>query len=290
MVRVGILETGSPDAARIALWGIFKCRLAELGFVEGSGVAFDFRWAVGRQESLSQAAEGLVRREVDAIVTAGTPALAAACRATCGIPIVMATGTQEKAAKNVAGVVDAPAGLSARRLALLGEAVPAAACFAILADAGNPSSRPAVHEAQAAGESSGKIVKAYWVRGSDELAGVVAAMVRDGVQAFLVAPGAMFFAARRTLAALAIDHGLPSLSVRKEYAEAGGLMAHGAPIDANYRQAASSLARILRGAKPSELPVFQPADIELVINIGTARLLALSLPAALLGRARTIGA
>jgi putative ABC transport system substrate-binding protein len=290
--RVGILETAAADAARVALWDIFKRRLQECGFVEGKTIDFEFRWADGRQERLADFASEFVRLKVDAIVTAGTPAVTAASRATAMIPIVMATGTLPapgNPANNIVGVIDAPPGLGAKRLQLLREAVPAASRLAILADRGNPSSPPAVQETLAAAKSSNTIVRDYWIDGPDDIPIVVGTMKKDGIDGFVTAPGALFFAERRRIAKLAIEHRLATLSVRSNYAEAGMLMAYGSPIRENYRQAAMYVDQILRGAKPSELPVYEPSELELVINLGTAKALGLAIPPELVSRAQIIG-
>lgn len=291
--RVGILETAAADAGRLALWDIFKRRLHECGFVEGRTVAFEFRWADGRQQRLADFASEFVRLKVDAIVTAGTPAVTAASRATAEIPIVMATGTLPapgNPASNIVGVIDAPPGLGAKRLQLLRDAVPTASRWAILADRGNPSSLPAVRETLAAAKSTNEIVRDYWIRGPDDLPIVVATMKKDGIDGFVTAPGALFFAERRRIAELAIEHRLAALSVRSDYAEAGMLMSYGSPIRENYRQAAMYLDRILRGAAPSGLPAYEPAEFEFVINLATAKTLGLAIPPELLARAQIIGA
>jgi putative ABC transport system substrate-binding protein len=292
MHRVGILETAAADAARVALWELLKRRLQEYGLVEGKNVSFEFRWAEGRPERLAGLASDLVQLGVDAIVTAGTPAVAAASAATTDIPIVMATGTlpaSAQSARNIVGVIDAPPGLCARRLQLLKEAVPAASTLAILADHGNPSSPPAVQETRDAAKSYNIDLRVYWIRGPDDLKTVIATMKQDGVGGFMLAPGALFFAERAQIAALAIDHRLPSLAVRSDYVEAGMLMAYGASIRENFRQAAMYVDEILKGAQPSALPVYEPAEFEFVLNRETAKTIGLDVPPALLATARTIG-
>ena len=293
--RIGILEMAAPDPERLALWDIFKRRLDELGHAEGA--EFQFRWAEGHTERLATAAAELIALKADVLVTAGTPAAAAASRATSTIPIVMATGVglgtqltegSERRQANITGISDLPPGISDQRLRLLREALPDAAALAILADRGNPSSPLALRETQAAAQSLGIAVKDYWIETAGEFATALSAMRRDGIGGFVIAPGALFFAGRKTLAALAIEQRLVSITARREYAEAGCLMAYGAPIRDNYRQAAGYVAKILRGAKPAELPVGQPTEFDLVINLKTAQALGLALPQALLARAETI--
>ncbi len=195
------------------------------------------------------------------LVTAGTPAAAAASRATSAIPIVMATGVglgtqltdgSEQPRANITGISDLPPGVSEQRLRLLREARPDAA-LAILADRGNPSSPLALRETQAAAKALGIPVKDYWIESAAGFGAALAAMQNDGIGGFVVAPGALFFAARKALGQLAIKHRLASITARREYAEAGCLMAYGAPIRDNYRQAADYVAKILRGAKRPSL-------------------------------------
>src|ERR1043165_4346035 len=218
--RIGILETASADSDRLALWHIFERRLHELGHAKGADISVEFRWADGRTERLAAGALGLVALKADVLVTAGTPAAAAACRATSNIPIVMATGvglgTQltagfEQRNANVTGISDLPPGVSAKRLQLLREAVSSSA-LAILADRGNPSSPLALRETHAAAQSLGVSVKDYWIETASEFGVTLAAMRSDGVAGFVMAPGALFFAKRKQLAALAIEHRLASIT------------------------------------------------------------------------------
>jgi putative ABC transport system substrate-binding protein len=297
--RIGILEMASPDKERLAHWDIFRHGLQEQGYVEDRDIVLEFRWANGVQERLAGAAGELVRSGVDVIVTAGTPAAAAAIQATRTIPIVMATGvsvgtqlTATAAAKtndNVTGISDLPPGVSERRLLLLREAVNAPLPLAILADRSNPSSPLAVRETQEVARSAGLTVKDYWLAGSDQFETTLAAMKNDGIGGFVVAPGAMFFAKRRELAASALKHRLPSMAVRREYAEAGCLMAYGSPLRENYRQAASLVSRVLAGTKPADIPVAQPKEFDFVVNLATARAMNLDIPSALLAQAEAIG-
>jgi putative ABC transport system substrate-binding protein len=294
--RIGILEMAAPDPERLALWDIFKRRLHELGHVEGTGIELQFRWAEGHTERLAAAAAELIALKADVLVTAGTPAAAAASRATSAIPIVMATGVglgtqltegSEQRRANVTGISDLPPGVSEQRLRLLREARPDAA-LAILADRGNPSSPLALRETQAAASTLGVSVMDYWIESAREFGVALAAMQKYGIGGFIIAPGALFFAERKALAALAIKHRLASITARREYAEAGCFMAYGAPIRDNYRQAADYVAKILRGAKPAELPIGQPTEFDFVINLKTAEALGLALPQALLARAEKI--
>lgn len=296
--RIGILEMASPDKERLAHWNIFRHWLNEDGLVEDRDFVLDFRWANGVQERLATAANELVGAEVDAIVTAGTPAAAAAIRATSTIPIIMATGVSvgtklsdrdARVNDNVTGISDLPAGVSERRLTLLREMIEAPVPLAILADRSNPSSPLAVRETKAAADANGLIVKDYWLTGPDEFDATLMAMQSDGMGGFIVAPGAMFFAKRSALAASALKYRLPAMSVRREYAEAGCLMAYGAPLRENYRMAASFVSRILAGTKPADVPVEEPKEFDFAINLTTARAMGLAVSASLRERAEIVG-
>ena len=294
--RIGILETAAADPDRLALWNIFEHRLHELGHAKGTDIGLEFRWADGRTDRLAAAATELVDLQVDVLVTAGTPAAAAASRATSAIPIVMATGVglgtqltkgsgQRNA--NVTGISDLPPGVSEKRLQLLREAASSNA-LALLADRSNPSSPLALRETQAAAVTLGVPVKEYWIESASDFGATLAAMRSDGIAGFIVAPGALFFAERKALAALAIEHRLASITARREYAEAGCLMAYGAPIRDNYLQAAGYVSQVLRGVKPAELAMAEPATFDFVINVKSAAALGLVLPQTLLARAEKI--
>lgn len=293
--RIGVLETAAPDPERLALWELFQQRLSELG---NTNSTFEFRWAQGRTERLAPLADELIRLGVDVMVTAGTPAAAAASRATSVIPVVMATGvglgTQltdgaSTPNANVTGISDLPPGVSKKRLTLLRSMVGQDAPLALLCDRGNPSSPLALAETQKAAQTLSIAVKDYWIASADDFAKTLALMKADSVRGFVVAPGGLFFAQRAALGEIAIANGLATITARREYAEAGCLMTYGAPIRENYRQAASYVSQILRGVKPADLPVDEPTEFDFVINMTTAKALKLTPPPALLAEADTVG-
>lgn len=293
--RIGILETATPDPDRLALWEFFQVQLKERGH---SDVSFEYRWSQGRTERLAPLAIELVSLGVNIIVTAGTPAAAAASRATSVIPVVMATGiglgTQltdgaNKPNANVTGISDLPPGVSEKRLQLLHAMAGKDAPLALLCDRGNPSSPLALAETRKAAELLAIAVKDYWIASADEFGKTLAAMRADGIRGFVVAPGGLFFARRAELGELAIANGLATITARREYAEAGCLMTYGAPIRENYRQAASYVSRILQGTKPAELPVGEPTEFDFVINTATAKALKIVVPPELLSKADTVG-
>lgn len=293
--RIGILDTAAPDPERLALWELFQRGLKELG---DTNTAYEFRWAQGRTERLAPLADELVRLGVDVMVTAGTPAAAAASRATSLIPVVMATGvglgTQltdgaSKPNANVTGISDLPPGVSEKRLKLLRAMAGHDAPLALLCDRGNPSSPLALAETRKAAQALGIAVKDYWIDSANEFAKILPAMKADGIRGFVVAPGGLFFAQRAALGEIAIANGLATITARREYAEAGCLMTYGAPIRENYRQAASYVSRILRGMKPADLPVDEPTAFDFVIHMTTAKALKLTPPPALLAKADIVG-
>lgn len=295
--RIGILETSSPDPTRLQLWEVFRKRLREFGWAEGQNIVFETRWAHGKPDRLPELAAELLQLKIDAMVTAGTPAAFAAQRATTTIPIVMATGVSvgtglnqgaAGSGANVTGLSDLAPGLSGKRLELLGELVPNAAHLAVLWDETNPSGSQAVPEYQDAARISGVPLKVYGVRGLDDFDDALAAMAGDGAGGFIAVPSAMFFAGREQLASLALKHRLPAVFVRCEYADAGGLAAYGSPIRDNYLRAAVYVDKILKGAGPADLPVEQPTQFELVINLKTAKALGLTIPESMLLRARYV--
>ena len=216
---IGILETSSPDPARLQLWEVFRQRLRELGHAEGRTIAFEIRWAHGKPDRLPALAAELVQLKVDAVITAGTPAAFAAQRATSTIPSVMATGVSvgtglnqgaAGSGANVTGLSDLAPGLSAKRLELLRELVPNAAHLAVLRDETNPSGSLAVPEFQDAARMIGVSLNVCGAGGMDDFDAALSAMARDGAGGFVAVPSAMFFAERERLAKLALVHRLPA--------------------------------------------------------------------------------
>ena len=297
MRRIGILETSSPDAARMRLWDVFRVQLNELGYAEGTEIVFEFRWANGNASLLPQLAHDLVKAGADVIVTAGTPAGFAAASASSTLPVVMATGVSVDVSgasslpalgKNVTGLSDLAPGLSRTRLLLLHQMVPQAKRLGVLWDQSNQAGSLVVREYEDAAHSLGVTAAAFGVRGRDDFDQAMAAMQRAGVSAFIGVTSAMFFGERLCLAELALGYRLPTMFVRKEYAQAGALMAFGAPIEGNYVIAARCVDRIFKGAKPCDVPVEQPTNFELVINVKSARSLGLTVPDQLLEQARLL--
>jgi len=294
--RIGFLGVTSPSD-RPSHLDAFRQRLRELGWVEGQNIVIDYRYAEGRVDRLPDLAAELVRLKVDLIVaSAGTQAATAAKNATETIPIVMiyvrdpvGTGLIASLARpggNVTGV-SGSAGLElfAKQLELLKETVPKIRRVAILSNPDNAYHQLAIREVNVAARSLGVQLQLLEARGPNEFDGAFAAMAKERVGALLVLSDAIFGSHRTRLADLAARSRLPAAFGVRDDVEAGGLMSYGPSILDSYRQAATYVDRILRGAKPAELPVEQPAKFELVINMKTAKALGLTIPQSVLLRA-----
>jgi putative ABC transport system substrate-binding protein len=294
--RIGFLSLTSPSD-RPPLLDAFRQRLRELGWVEGQNIVIDYRYAEGRVDRLPDLAAELVRLKVDLIVaSAGAQAAAAAKNATETIPIVMifvrdpvGTGLIASLARpggNVTGV-SGSAGLEmfAKQLELLKETVPKIRRVAILSNPDNAYHQFAIREVNVAARSLGVQLQLLEARGPNEFDGAFAAMAKERVGAVLVLSDAIFGSHRTRLADLAARSRLPAAFGVRDSVEAGGLMSYGPSFLDSYRQAATYVDRILRGAKPAELPVEQPTQFELVINMKTAKALGLTIPQSVLLRA-----
>jgi putative ABC transport system substrate-binding protein len=295
--RIGFLGvTSAPEHARqiAALRQGFR----DVGYDEGKTLVIEYRWAEGKYDRLPGLAAELVRLKVDLIVTHGTPGSRAAKQATTTIPIVMAVvGQPEKSGLvaslarpggNVTGLSIQDFELSLKRLELLKQAVPNAVRVGVLGVPGTQSEPVAEanwKDMGAAGRALGMQLQRLGVRGPSDLAGAFSTMVKDGTQALLVANVAPLNARRTEIAALAARHRLPAIGAPREFAEAGGLLAYGVVLTDLYRRAAVYVDRILKGAKPADLPIEQATKFELVINLKTAKAFGLTIPPSVLARA-----
>jgi len=292
--RIGILEA-SPAVARSYLWEAFGQGLVDLGYVEGRNITIERRYAEGKWERLPDLAADLVRLKVDVIVAAPTPAIHAAKQATRTIPIVMAisgdpvgTGLVASVARpggNITGLSIMTSELVGKQLALLKEVVPNVSRVAVLWNPANPLGTPQLREAKAAAPALAVQLQVLPVRAPSEFESAFAAMTRARAGALLVLPDAMFGVNRPQLADLAAKSRLPAMYGLRELVEAGGLMAYGPHYADVFRRAATYVDKILKGAKPGDLPVEQPTKFELVINLKTAKALGLTIPPSLLQRA-----
>lgn len=293
--RIGYLETG---AVRPRPWEAFRERLRDLGYVEGQTVLFETRWAEGQLDRLPKLAAELVHLKVDVVVTAGSPAARAAKNATTRIPIVMATGgdpvglglvaTLARPGGNVTGLTTLSRELSGKRLEMLREAVPRVARMGMLWHRTSAIDALTMRETEEAAQTMGIPLKTHGVDGPDDFDRALGAIVADRGGAVLVATSPMFFGHRRQLADLALKHRLPTIFAFREYAEAGGLMAYGPSYTELFQRAAEYVDKVLKGARPADLPVEQPSKFELTINLKTVKALGLTIPPAVLARAAEI--
>jgi putative ABC transport system substrate-binding protein len=291
---VGFLFAGMPAPSIVSA---FSNGLSEMGFVEGRNVAIDHRWTEDQNDRLPALAAELVGRKVAIIYAAGgTTAVAAAKAATATIPIVFNIGDDpvqaglvaslSRPGGNVTGIAFINAQLTAKRIGLLHELLPAAEHFAILVNPDNQAAVAAVTaDAQAAIAIIGRQIEVFTARTNREIDAAFASMVQKRVDAILIGPGSLFFARRAQLATLTTRHALPAIHFSRAFVEATGLMSYGSSIADATRQAGIYAARILKGEKPADLPVQQSDKFEFVINMQTARALGLDVPAQLLARA-----
>jgi putative tryptophan/tyrosine transport system substrate-binding protein len=295
--RIGLLDYGSPDPARLVWWRAFQDRLRELGYVEGQNVVFQPRWGNGQVSRLQGLATELIAAKVDILVTAGNPAALAAKQVTSTIPIVTANGPDPvelglvaslgRPGGNLMGMTSISSELSAKRLGLLKELIPHVSRVAALWDRTARGSALAVRDTEVAARSLGIALQSVAVRPPDprDYDAAFVAMKRAGAGAVIVIQSSAFFASYQQIADLTLTHRLPSAGGSKEYAVAGGLFSYGADYPDLFRRAAVFVDKILKGAKPADLPVEQPTTFELIINLKTAKALGLTIPQSLLSRA-----
>jgi putative ABC transport system substrate-binding protein len=269
--------------------------LRELGWVEGQNIAVEYRWAEGRLERLPELAAELVGLKVDAMLVGGTQAALAAKQATTTIPIVLAgigdpvgTGLVASLARpggNITGLSFLASELSAKQLELLKEAVPKVSRVAVLWNPTNSFHRLALRDAEAAARSLGVQLQLLEARSPNEFDSAFAVVTRKRAGALLVLADAVFLLHRTRLADLAARSRLPAMYGLTEHAQVGGLMAYAPNFADSFRRAAGYVDKILKGAKPGDLPVEQPTKFDLVINLKTAKALGLTIPQSLLIRA-----
>ncbi len=291
--RIGILGTSSSTAPEVAhLWQALIEGLRELGYVESRNIVIERRFSGTEPERLPELAAELVSLKVGVIVAGGQPTPIAAKRATATIPIVMTNfsdpvglGLVTSLARpggNVTGLSLLTVDLVGKQLELLKQAVPKASRVAFLANPGNPGATLQLQGAEKAARSLGVQLQILEAGRTDELARAFAKVAADAI----LLPGDSFFFFHRTLIAdLAIKSRLPALFAPREFAEAGGLIAYGANVATMYRRAARYIDKIIKGAKPADLPVEQPTKYDLVINLKTAKALGIHIPESILIRA-----
>jgi ABC-type uncharacterized transport system substrate-binding protein len=293
--RIGLLDYSAPDTTRQEWWNVFRRQMREFGYIEGQNVSFEPRSAQGDNDRLTKLAAELVGLKVDVIVSAATNATIAATRASSTIPIVTALGSDPVAVGvaaslrqpggNVTGMTSINSELAAKRLELLRLVAPRASHVGILWDESSPASRLALHETETAAKTSGLTLKSVSVRRPADLDEAFSILVRDRVAALSIVSGPMLFPHRKRLAELAMKHRLPTVVSTRSWVDSGALAAYGPDYPDLFRRAATFVDKILKGAKPSELPIEQPTKFELFINLKTAKALGLTIPSSLLQRA-----
>jgi len=292
--RIGVLETLSATLNATNL-DAFRQGLRELGYVEGRDFVIEYRSADGRPVRFPGLATELVHSKVDLIVTRGTPAVLAAEKATGSIPIVMATSADPagsgivsslaRPGGNVTGQSTVAVELAGKRLELLKEAIPRIARIALLANMSSPAAAFQWRQMEGAARSLGFEPQLLDVRAPEDLARAFDTAIKRRVDAVQVASDTLIQNNSRRIIDLSAKHRLPSIFNSREYVDAGGLMAYGPNFTDLYRRAATYVDKILKGAKPADLPIEQPTKLELVINLKTAKALGLTIPQTLLLRA-----
>jgi putative tryptophan/tyrosine transport system substrate-binding protein len=289
--RIGIVDF-FPSTASADFIEPFQQGLGDLGYVDGGNIRVEYHSAEQRSDLAGTLAADLARREVDIIVAVATPAAHAAKNATATIPIVMsvadplATGLIASLARpggNLTGVSSGSPDLAGKRLELLRELRPGLAQVAFLGAANDPNTRTFLNETQAAADLIDVRLQPLLVAGPEQFDAAFAMMIKERAQGLIVQP--LFVGHGATLAELAARHRLPMMGDQRPFAMAGGLAAYGVNRPALFRRVAFYVDKILKGAKPADLPVELPTRFELVINLKTAKALGLEVPPTLLARA-----
>ena len=293
MPVIGFLDTHSPEPTADRLRA-FHRGLKESGYVEGENVVIVYRWAEGQNDRLPELAADLVRRQVAVIATTGgTPSALAVKAATSTIPIVFAVpedpvrlglvASLARPGGNATGINFFNVELAAKRLELLRELVPATVHVAVLVNPTNAANTEAtLKEVQSAGRAMGLQMQVVRASTSGEIDAAFGTIVRERPDALFVGGDALFNSRRLQLTLLAARHGLPATYPSRDYAVSGGLMSYGTDVTDAFRQVGAYTGRILKGAKPTDLPVVQASKFELVINHQMARILGIAVPQTLL--------
>ena len=295
MPVIGFLGNTSLDP-NSPFMAAFRQGLSETGYVEGQNVAIQYRWAEDRYDRLPALAADLVAHKVDVIVTSGGVTSAPAAKnATSTIPIVFEIGVDPverglvasfaRPGGNLTGVTILTAELNPKRFELLSELVPQAAVIALLVNPNNASAERVIRDVQEAARAKGVQLDILKAGAEDEFETAFASLVQLQAGALLIGNDPFFFSRRDQLVALAARHAVPAMYEWREFVAAGGLISYGTSLAGMNRRAGAYVGRILAGARPADLPVQQPTNFELVINLKTAKALGLTVPQSILARA-----
>jgi putative ABC transport system substrate-binding protein len=295
VARVGFILTGASEEVE-HLARAFDDGLRALGWVQGQNVVVERRFAAGDPERLPGLAAELIRLNVDVIVTGSNPVVAAVKQRTATIPIVMAlsrdpvgsgfVASLSRPGGNVTGLTNDPSPeMLGKHVELLKEVVPKASRIAVLWSPGSPGADTYRRSVETAARKLAVTAQPVEVRRSDDIEGAFAAMMRQRPDALLVVPDPVTFTERQHIARLAVAHRLPAVYFPREHVDAGGLMSYGSNLAYQFRRAAVYVDRILKGAKPGDLAVEQPAKFELVINLRAAKAIGVTIPLSLRLRA-----
>ncbi len=296
--RVGVLVLTPRASVGGTYVDALREGLSKVGYVEGRTIALDVRWAEGKTDRLPALAKDLVISRADVIVTSGTEAIRATQQATRTLPIVMATvidpvrlGLATSLARpgaNLTGLAILSPELTAKRLQLLKEAVPSVKRAVVIWNPVNEGNALMLREAETAARTLGIELQAVAVRGPDDLKLGFGPLVDGRAQALLVLEDSMLVSHKEQIVRLAASNHLPAMYAFRSLVDAGGLMSYGPDIPDMFHRAAGYVDKILKGAKPGDLPVEQPSKFELVINLKTAKALGLTIPQSLLLRANHV--
>jgi putative ABC transport system substrate-binding protein len=290
---IGFLHYASP-APFARFVATFHQGLSETGYVEGQNVAIEYRWAEGRYERLPALAADLVGQKVDVIVAAGPPSARAAKSATSTIPIVFSSGDPvgeglvaglARPGGNLTGVSLLTVELTAKRLELLSEVVPQAGVIALLVNPNDVNAERITRDVQEGARAKGVQLHVLKAGSESEIDAAFPSLVQQQAGGLVVGTDPFFNSRREQLVALAARHAVPAIYEWREFALAGGLISYGSSLTAVYRQDGIYAGKILKGAKPADLPVEQPTTFELVVNLKTASPLGLTVPPSILARA-----
>ena len=291
--RIGFLFSGASGPAREV--DTFRQGLRDLGYIEGQNIAIEYRFAGGQVERLPELAAELVRLKLDVIVAPYTPPALAVKRATSTIPIVFAVVADAVGAglianfarpgRNITGLTSSSAELGGKRLELLKQVVPKASRVAVLYNPADRSNVLVLKQLQESAPTLALTLQPLEVREPREFEGAFLAMTRERAHAMFGTPGVLTFEHRKVLVDLAAKRRIPAMWGHRQFVDAGGLMSYAVNVYDQIRQTAVYVDKILKGAKPADLPVEQPTTFELVINLKTAKALGLTIPTSLLQRA-----